>query len=266
MNIRTNLLDKLGKNLDEFDRIIYEPFVLFEKNNFLNTEDYEILVKEIYSFDNFEKIFNKNGKKKYSVINGNNLNSLKSGFFKEFCNFFLSTEFFIWFSKTHLDFFSKNEKNFYIKNPKSFFFRLIKKIVKIFKISVSFYHAEIEYSSIEKGHFIPPHTDSSNKRLSFVYYIPNNNDKLEQKKKEAMGTVFWKPKSSSINPLKRFDCALLEGQEKEKFYDDYEPFYKSTYEENKFVGFIKSDNTWHSVEPFDFHYDRRAIVINVYEA
>ena len=81
-----------------------------------------------------------------------------------------------------------------------------------------------------------------------------------------MGTVFWKPKSSSLNPLKRFNCALLEGIEKEKFYQDYQPFHIATYEENKFVGFIKSDNTWHTVEPFNFDYDRRAIVINVWEA
>ena len=31
------------------------------------------------------------------------------------------------------------------------------------------------------------------------------------------------------------------------------------------AGFIKSDISWHSVEKFNFEYDRRAIVINVYE-
>ena len=63
-----------------------------------------------------------------------------------------------------------------------------------------------------------------------------------------------------------FGCSSFEGIEKEKFYQDYQPFHIATYEENKFVGFIKSDNTWHTVEPFNFDYDRRAIVINVWEA
>ena len=67
------------------------------------------------------------------------------------------------------------------------------------------------------------------------------------------------------NPLKRFDCALLTGDEKNSFYDDYEPFHIATYEPNKFAGFIKSDNSWHTVEKFDFEYDRRAIVINVWQ-
>ena len=266
-NLNTNLIDRLAKNLNEFENFKNEPFVLFEKNNFLNPEDYKILVNEIYSFDNFEKIFTGKGEKKYKSINGNNLNNLKNGVFKEFCNFFLSNKFYMWFKKTHLPYFkNKNKKKFYIKNPYSYIFRLINKIVKIFNIPVSFFFTEIEYSSIKKGGFIPPHTDAHNKRLSFVYYLPNNKEELDIKKREAMGTVFWKPKSSSLNPLKRFNCALLEGIEKEKFYQDYQPFHIATYEENKFVGFIKSDNTWHTVEPFNFDYDRRAIVINVWEA
>ena len=32
---------------------------------------------------------------------------------------------------------------------------------------------------------------------------------------EALGTVFWKPKPSSLNPLRRFNCALLEKKEKQ---------------------------------------------------
>ena len=267
MNSNMNLIEKLETNLNDFENFRSEPFVLFEKNNFLNAEDYKNLVDEIYSFNNFENIFKGIGEKKYKSINGSNINNLKNGIFKEFCNFFLSYKFFNWFDKTHLPYFNyKNRKKVYIRKPKSFLFRLIKKITKIFNFPISFFFTEIEYSSINKGNFIPPHTDAHNKRLSFVYYIPNNNQNLNTEQKSALGTVFWKPKISSLNPLKRFDCALLEGDEKKKFYEDYEPFYKAAYEKNKFVGFIKSDNTWHTVEPFCFNYDRRAIVVNVWEA
>lgn len=261
-----NLSNKLEDNLQDFENFHSEPFILFEKNNLLDSEDYKILTDEIYSYDNFEKIFKGKGEKRYKSINGSNLNTLKNGVFKDFCNFFLSPSFFNWFKKTHLPFFKyKKKKIFYIKNPKKFLFKIINKIVKIFNLPVNFLFTEIEYSSIKRGGFIPPHTDAFNKRLSFVYYLPNNNEKLNLKKKEALGTVFWKPKPSSLNPLRRFNCALLEKKEKEKFYEDYEPFHIATYEKNKFVGFIKSDNTWHTVEPFDFDYDRRAIVINIWE-
>ena len=267
MNISMNLFKKLGSNLNEFENFRSDPFVLFEKSNFLNSQDYKNLVDEIYSFKNFENIFQGIGEKKYKSVNGNNIRNLKNGVFKELCNFFLSYKFFVWFDKTHLPFFNyKNKKKIYVRKPKSFLFRLIKKTIKTLNIPISFFFTEIEYSSINKGGYIPPHTDAHNKRLSFVYYIPNNNEKLDKQKREALGTVFWKPKSNSLNPLKRFDCALLEGHEKKKFYEDFEPFYRAAYEENKFVGFIKSDNTWHTVEPFGFNYDRRAIVVNVWEA
>ena len=57
MNISMNLFKKLGSNLNEFENFRSDPFVLFEKSNFLNSQDYKNLVDEIYSFKNFENIF-----------------------------------------------------------------------------------------------------------------------------------------------------------------------------------------------------------------
>ena len=265
--LKTNLLNKLGKNLKDLDNYLVNPFIVFEKKDFLNDQEYLNLVNEIYLLNDFEKFSEGVGDKKKRSINGNNLEGLKNGIFKEFCNFFLSKEFYNWFAKTHLPFFKKTKKyKIYIKKPRNLSFRLIKKICRIIKIPVSFFHTEIEYSSIRKGGFIPPHTDSKNKRLSFVYYLLKSSNELSEIQKKSLGTVFWKPISSNKKPLNRFDCRLLEGNEKKEFYKNYEPFYIANYDQNKFVGFIKSDNTWHTVEPFDFNYDRRAIVINVFEA
>lgn len=52
---------------------------------------------------------------------------------------------------------------------------------------------------------------------------------------------------------------------KKNFYENYEIFHISAFEPNKVAGFIKSDISWHSVEKFNFEYDRRAKVINIYE-
>ena len=265
--LKTRLLDKLGKSLKDLDNYRDNPFIVFEKNDFLENKEYLNLVNEIYVLNDFEKFSEGMGGKKKRSINGNNIENLKKGIFKDFCSFFLSKKFYIWFTKTHLPFFKNTNKyKIYILKPRNLFFRLIKKFSRTFKIPVSFYFTEIEYSSIKKGGFIPPHTDSKNKRLSFVYYLLRNNNEISEEQKKSLGTVFWKPLLSCKKPLNRFDCALLEGQEKKEFYKNYEPFYVASYVQNKFVGFIKSDNTWHTVEPFNFHYDRRAIVINVWEA
>lgn len=265
--LKTSLIDKLGKSLKDLDNYRENPFIVFEKNNFLDKEEYLNLVNEIYILNDFEKLSEGMGDKKKRSIHGSNIESLKNGIFKDFCNFFLSKEFYTWFKNTHLPFFKKTNKfKIYILKPRNLFFRLIKKISRVFKIPVSFYFTEIEYSSIKKGGFIPPHTDSKNKRLSFVYYLLKNRNEIDEEQKKSLGTVFWKPAMSNKKLLNRFDCALLEGEEKKDFYKNYEPFYVASYDHNKFVGFIKSDNTWHTVEPFNFNYDRRAIVINVWEA
>lgn len=264
--LKTNLINKLGKSLKDFDNYFENPFIVFEKNNFLDHKEYSNLVDEIYCLNDFEKYFEGKGDKKKRSINGTNLHTLKQGVFRDFCKFFLSQEFYIWFKKTHLPFFKNSKKyKIYILKPRSLIFRLIKKIFKVFNVPVSFYFTEIEYSSITKGGFIPPHTDSKNKRLSFVYYLLKNSNEIDKEQKKALGTVFWKPSSNYKNHLNRFDCSLLDGNEKKDFYKNYEPFYIADYDQNKFVGFIKSDNTWHTVEPFNFSYDRRAIVINVLE-
>ena len=83
--------------------------------------------------------------------------------------------------------------------------------------------------------------------------------------KKNLGTIFWKPKKTAVSQIKRFASTFLRGKEKEDFYINYEPLHTSTYEANKIAGFIKSDISWHSVKKFDFDFDRRAIVINVYE-
>lgn len=115
---------------------------------------------------------------------------------------------------------------------------------------------------MKKNSYLPPHTDHHSKRLSFVFYIPNNTIKLTQKLKKELGTVFWEPKKQSIS-LKSFKSTFLKGNELNKFYKNYKPILKTSYEPNKIVGFIKSDNSWHSVEKIKSDYDRRNLVINV---
>ena len=62
--LKTNLLNKLGKNLKDLDNYLENPFIVFEKKNFLNDHEYLNLVNEIYLLNDFEKFSEGVGDKK----------------------------------------------------------------------------------------------------------------------------------------------------------------------------------------------------------
>ena len=181
----------LENNLKDFDTYIDEPFIIFEKRNFLDIPTYNDLVDEIYGLSDFEFVFSGKGEKLKSSINGDNVNKLSDGVFKEFCKSCISNSFFKWFEKTHLPYFQLDKKRYlYTKHPRSFIIKSLNKIINIFKIPLCFFYTEVEYSSIKKDSFIPPHTDSYQKRLSFVYYLPSKNINLTENMQQSLGTVF----------------------------------------------------------------------------
>ena len=246
--------------------ILLKILLLFlKKKNFIDELSYKKLVKEIYTYRDFQRTFSGSGDKKSNTIHGSNLFTLNEGTFKDFCSAILHKNFFQWFKKTHLPFFNTKFFKIYFVRRKNIFFRIFNRLSKILRLPISVFYTEIEYSSITTGGYIPPHTDFYTKRLSFVFYLPDMNKDFTSEMKKQLGTTFWKAKKTAVSPIKRFSSTFLEGKEKKDFYKDYEPFHTSTYEPNKIAGFIKSDNSWHSVKKFDFDYDRRAIVINVYE-
>ena len=52
----------LENNLKDFDTYIDEPFIIFEKRNFLDIPTYNDLVDEIYELSDFEFVFSGKGK------------------------------------------------------------------------------------------------------------------------------------------------------------------------------------------------------------
>jgi hypothetical protein len=255
----------LHEKLENCDEFIKNPIIIFKISNFLDENSYKNLVEEIYSISEFNKPFTGKGEKAINTINGSNINKIKNSTLKNFCKIILSKNFYLWFKQTHLLYYDKKNFQIYIQTYQNFFWRVFNKINKYLKFPLTIYYTEIEYSSIKMGGFIPPHTDNKNKRLSLVYYLPKKNYELNEAMKKNLGTVFWRAQSTAVAPIKRFDCGLLDGEERDDFYASYEPLHIFKYEPNQIVGFIKSDISWHSVEKFEFDYDRRAIVINIYE-
>ena len=266
MNYKINKIEiNLCDQFKDFDYFIKDPFFVFEKKNFIDELSYQKLVSEIYSYNYFQRTFFDFGGKKTTSINGSNLFILNEGTFKNFCSAILHKNFFRWFEKTHLPFFKTKFLKVYVVKRRNILWRVFNRLSKILRLPISLYYTEIDYSSITKGNHIPPHTDDKRKRLSFVFYLSNKSKDLTYEMKKQLGTVFWRPRKKAVSKIKKFDSTFLKEKEKKDFYKNYEIFNISTYEPNKVSGFIKSDISWHSVEKFNFEYDRRAIVINVYE-
>lgn len=262
--VNNNLEINIPDDLKNFDSYIDDPFIVFEKNNFVDHESYLKLADEIFSLEEF--YFSKNsktGKKKF-IVEGHNVKKIQHDHLKNFCKAILKKDFFKWFEITHLPYFKNSGLNFYVYDKSSFLFKLFKKFIDIFRLNVKFYFTQIEISSIPNAGYIAPHTDSGKKRLSFVFYIPERNKLLSDEMKRELGTIFWEPKING-NHIKSWSSNHMTGSLYQEFIESYDVKKVVTFDENKIAGFIKSDISWHSVKENIFDYDRRAIVINLFE-
>lgn len=259
--LKINLKDKLH----EMEVYNETPFIHFSQRDFLDSESYGKLCQEINNINDFDYIFKGRGEKAKKTINGSSVSNVKSGILSDFCFAILDQKFYEWFIATHLKFYRSKKFKLYSAKPNQIRWRIFAKINRILNLPFSIYYTEIEYSSIKRGCDIPPHTDEKSKRLSFVYYMPTPNVHLTKELKNSLGTVIWKAREDAEKKLDRFDCALLGVDEQAELFKNYEISNVSDFEANKIFGFIKSEKSWHGVIKNENSYDRRAIVINIYE-
>jgi hypothetical protein len=99
-----------------------------------------------------------------------------------------------------------------------------------------------------KGYSIGPHTDAPWKVISLLFYLPADCSHAE------CGTSIYVPKDRDRT------CA---GGPHHKF-DEFEQVVTAPYVPNACLGFWKSDNSWHGVEPVTADFDRDILLYNVY--
>ena len=254
----------LPKDFKEYDKIIYDPFCIFEKQNFLENSIYQKLKKNFPD----EKIFpgtHENGKKIF-------LNNKHEEFYKfidqniwgDFYNNFNQKD----FLKSLIDLIkpqlekieNKNDFNNYYLNKdfsKSLYRRAFNKFLKL--INYKSLRLGFEFSIIKKNCFIPPHCDTENKLLSLMLYFPQDNFNYED-----LGTNFYSEKIDSKMNMDIWESKYLSKESFEEFYRNYNIFYKSKFQENKLVGFIKNDKSWHDVTEFKKDLVRKSLNINLY--
>ena len=249
-----------------------KPFYLFEIENFLNIDLYNGLkknfpfvkenldLKRMTDFKNKKFAFQTNSK-----IYDDNLK--ENFYFKKFHDLVMSKKFFYFFySKLYFSFLKSR-----IGYPKHILklLRLPKRVDKLNKDSV-FYNfsifnkvkTEIQYSYILNMGGIVPHTDSGEKILSLMLYFPDNEKKEDDfyYKERSYGTQFWESKTSNFKNYhqEKINSDLFKKNSKELF--------KTSFKSNNLYGFIKNENSWHSVESVNVseNYIRKSININFY--
>ena len=149
-------------------------------------------------------------------------------------------------------------------------FKLLKKpklyehMVNLNKLIYQQIKVTIEYSYILNSGKIVPHTDNPTKLLSLMVYFPdyqNKNNKLYEKE-EKLGTIFWKSKKKNFSNTHQFDDL------EKKFIDDKsnKKIFQTKFKKNHLYGFIKNENSWHSVDKIDMYdgYIRKSININLH--
>ncbi len=255
---------KLPKQLSEMDIDIDKPFSIFEKNNFFDDMFYKKLHQEFPK----EKYFynrHKLGNKKYLNNKDDNFNIfLKesnswSKFYYEINSKKFLNEIFL-LCKNRLFLINERKKvksiDFKLNANSNFLKRVIRKIKRflgIYEVRLAF-----EFSLMKNGDFIPPHNDTENKLVSLMIYFPDET----QKKEKDLGTNFYKSDKKNLN-IWRGD--MMDKEESDQFYQDHSVFYKSKFESNKIVGFIKCKNSWHDVSKIKSSTGiRKSLNINLY--
>lgn len=160
--------------------------------------------------------------------------------------------------------------NFFVAFFKSVDFKQFLKRLRIPKILMdkekmktknlffNYVRPRIEYSYLTNGAYLRPHVDSKAKLLSLMLYFPNNSEKFDIKSEKNFGTQFWlnkeaNPKNYHINDIDKFEKTSSK-------------YYKSSFEKNLLVGFVRNKYSWHSLEKIECQreYVRRSININFF--
>ena len=262
--------DRILKNLKEnnykIEYIRSKPYKIFKIENFLSSEEYEYfkngfqdlaklpditkdLIKNKFSYNSSQDLYKKN------ILENQSAKDLQQTIFnKEFVNFFYSKFFFDYF-------YSRIDDPLYIiklLRPKIVTFE--QKKYNIFeKFFLSKLTPQIEYSYMFNNGRIDPHTDFKGKLISLMLYFPDDN--LEENFKANLGTTFYE------SNLKNKDNKHLDDLKKrEEFYVNSKKILTLPFEKKTLYGFIRTKQSWHTVEEFELkeNFVRKSININLF--
>jgi len=223
---------------------------IFRINNFLDSKIINQIYKSFPEIDKNQLTLDKNfGKyhiKNDQIEDNNELKDFKNIIFsKLFFNFFTEKFFF-----TNA-FFQKNLLRTikYLRKPVSYDEKKYLPNFLFSKLKVSY-----QFSFIKNMGGIKPHVDAQTKYLSLMLYLPDKkyND-------YEYGTTFWD------SDIQSYTGAHIENvNEASNFKKNAKILYKTPFVSNVLWGFVRNNQSWHSVEPIfvNDNYIRKSININ----
>jgi hypothetical protein len=227
---------------------------IFRIDNFLDSKIINQIYKSFPEIDKnqltLDKNFGKYGIKDDQIKGNHELQDFKNIIFsKLFFNFFTKKFFFTnAFSQNNL---LRTIK--YLRKPVRYDEKNYLTDFLFSKLKVS-----CQFSFIKNMGGIKPHVDSQTKYLSLMLYFPDKkyND-------HEYGTTFWESKIQSHT-----GAHVVDDNELLNFKKNAKVLYKTPFISNVLWGFVRNNNSWHSVEPIniDDNYVRKSININfIYE-
>lgn len=107
--------------------------------------------------------------------------------------------------------------------------------------------SEILYVRDNQGYALSPHSDSPEKILTFLIYLARDSDH------KSFGTSVYRPRDPNFTcpggPLHPFE--------------NFERVKTAPYQPNTLFGFVKSDRSFHGVEPINENYTRDLLIYDI---
>ena len=101
----------------------------------------------------------------------------------------------------------------------------------------------MQFSVLNHGTYIPPHTDISNKILTLMIYLPDSSQD-----DTLLGTTFWSYNTqNSRQPFSQSESHFLVGEPLSQFEQSYSRS-RTHFNSRDSAFFFRSDNSWHSFE------------------
>ena len=217
INDKKYILENLNK-----EKLITEPFPFFCFDSFFSNTYYEELLRMKPLNEQFQNTdpnrtsnqYAINYRKRFNFIKDMHLlDTQRKNFWTEFIELFTSQEF--------------------VKNILLMCEEPILKRYKIDNIKKLKLNIRMELIRDSGGYMISPHTDSPQKILTFLMYIPNDDDNLD------LGTSLFKPKNKNFV-----------SEEATQFnFDDFDEIKKMPFKKNFAFGFIKNEKSFHGRLP-----------------
>jgi hypothetical protein len=126
------------------------------------------------------------------------------------------------------------------------------------KIFFNYIFPTIQYSYMYNKSKIVPHTDSRGKLISLMLYFPD--DDLTHSEIEALGTSFYESSIKNLN-----NKHIGDNKDENKFKINSKKICTLPFVGKNLYGFIRTDRSWHTVEPIikNENFIRKSININL---